>query len=165
MNDIIDNFKNKICSYRVKSLEENQLTGNIIKIIYVNSFIKKVSVEEVAQMAVANKHKSVHYMDRRNKRFILNYTTRSKSKSLPNGTFVSKILITSVLYAKVEEYKKLLVYDHLKKNICSYVNDMGNIIRNSTIYSLAVWSYPSNLLNVIEEAILENERRHFKIFN
>lgn len=165
MNDIIDNFENNICPYRVKSLEENQLTGNIIKIIYVNSFIKKVSMEEVAQMAVANKHKSVRYMDRRNKRFILNYTTRSKSKSLPNGTFVSKILILDVLYAKVEEYKKLLVYDHLKKNICYYVNDMGNIIRNSTTYLLAVWNYPSKLLNVIEDAILKNERSHFKVLN
>ena len=165
MNDIIDNFKNTMPPYRIKSLEENQLAGNIIKIIYFNSFIKKVSMEELAQMAVANKHKSVHYMDRRHKRFILNYTTRSKSKTLPNGTFVSKILIISVLYAQVEDYKKLLVYDHLKKNICSYVNDMGDIIRNSTTYLLAVWNYPSKLLNVIEEAILENEHSHFKVLN
>ena len=108
---------------------------------------------------------SVSFVENGEKKFIMNYTIQSNSNILDNAIFVIIKLISNILYAEVAKYKKFIIYDHLKKEVCSYTNDLKNFIKNSTTHILAVWSYPSKLLNVIEDAILENERSHFKVLN
>lgn len=111
-------------------------------------------LEEVGQMAVALNEDSVRYVEHENKRYIFNYNIRSRTKILQNGIFVIRKRISNILYAEVSEYRKLIVYDHLNKEICLYVNDLENILKNSNTYILAVWRYPSKILDLIKKAII-----------
>lgn len=132
--------------------------GNgIIQKIYVDSFIKKVSIEELAQMVVANGEESVSFMENSEKKFIVNYTIQTNSNILDNSIFVITKLISNILYAEVAKYQKLIIYDHLKKDVCSYTNDLNNFIKDSNTHVLAVWRYQYDTLEIIGNEIMKRE--------
>lgn len=139
--------------------------GNgIIQKIYVDSFIKKVSIEELAQKVVANGEESVSFMENSEKKFIVNYTIQTNSNILDNAIFVIIKLISNILYAEVAKYKKFIIYDHLKKEVCSYTNDLKNFIKNSTTHILAVWRYQYETLEIIGNEIMKRECNKKNLF-
>ena len=139
--------------------------GNgIIQKVYVNSFIKKVSIEELAQMVVANGEESVSFMENSEKKFIVNYTIQTNSNILDNAIFVIIKLISNILYAEVAKYKKLIIYDHLKKEVCSYTNDLKDFIKDSNKHILAVWKFQFENLEIIGNEIMKRESSKKKSF-
>lgn len=139
--------------------------GNgIIQKTYINSFIKKVSIEELAEMAVANGEESVSFMENSEKKFIVNYTFQTNSNILDNAIFVIIKLISNILYAEVAKYQKLIIYDHLKKEVFSYTNDLKDFIKDSNTHILAVWRYQYETLEIIGNEIMKRECSKKKSF-
>ncbi|MFX0134778.1 MAG: hypothetical protein ACFFDN_14145 [Candidatus Hodarchaeota archaeon] len=143
-----DELDNEPSHYQIKSTDLEVLELN-----YVDNRIKKVSFEDLVEMVVANKHKSVRFLEFNGSKYLVNYTSKSRSKKMDNGIYISKTIISNVQYAEVKDYKRFIIYDHLRSEMCKYVDNLENLIKKSSIYVVIVWNYQSKYLRLLQNAI------------
>ena len=155
-NQVINKCEIKENKFEWLNIIETEGNGIIHK-IYIDSYIRKVSMEILAQMVVANGEESVYFMENSEKKFIVNYTIQTNLNILDNAIFVIVILLSNILYAEVANYQKLIIYDHLKKDVFSYTNDLKNFIKDSNTHILAVWRYQHKNLEIIGNEIMKKE--------
>lgn len=134
----------------------NQTQSNNLKVVeldYIDNRIKKVSFEDLVEMAVANEHKSLRFLEFNGMKYLVNYTSRSGSKKLDNGIYISKTIISNIQYAEVKEYKRFIIYEHLGREKCKYVDNLEHLIKKSSTYVVIVWNYQSKYLYILKNAI------------
>lgn len=122
--------------------------------IWTGDFIREVSLEELAQMTMAHDIEVVWYVEKENKKMLINFLVTATARILENGTHVVKRAITEAVFTKVDKYERMIVYDHFRK-ACSYVSDMENIKRYETTYLLPVIRCPSKVVDTVAKAIVK----------
>jgi len=126
--------------------------------IWVDTPIKKVSREELAQMTMFHGHKAVCYAEQEGKKMLINFLLNTEDRILENGTYLLRRAATEVVFAEVEEYKKMIIYDHFK-GTDSYTDDAKGIPVYETTFPIAVLRYPSKIVEKVAEAIIKQETK------
>ena len=122
--------------------------------IAVDDFIKKVSLEELVHELIAHKYKRVWYVERGGKRILVNFFVHNSKKILDDGVQVVKRLISEVIFTEVEDYEKIIIYDHIK-GIVSYTSDENELTRYRTERTFLVLKGVDTVLEKVSEAIIK----------
>jgi len=64
--------------------------------------------------------------------------------------------ITNVVFAKVDCYKRNIVYDHFKNGRCEYVDDAEEVKKYSKTLVLPVVRYPNDVTELILKTIIKS---------
>jgi len=122
--------------------------------IWVDDFIRKVSLEELVQMAMAKGTKVARFIERQGKKMLINFFMDTSSTIAQDKTHVVKRAATGVLFTEVKEYKRMIVFNHFR-GILSYTNDAENLKRYDTTYVIPVIQYPDDVVEAATETILK----------
>ncbi|MCX6761140.1 MAG: hypothetical protein NTZ84_03525 [Candidatus Nealsonbacteria bacterium] len=127
-----------------------------LEIIIEENNIWEVTLEELAQMAVEYASKSISYEKTEKGEILIGILTRTGERMFNDGTFLSKTIIVSVLYSRVQEYKTWLTYDHSHK-IVKYADYNGEdeTHRYETTYMFPITQYPHFLIKKVVPYILK----------
>ncbi len=101
--------------------------------IKVDDSIMEVSLEELVHMLIAHEFKFVWYVEseKGNKRMLVNFLVHSDGKILNDGRQVFKRLITEVVFTEVEDYKRMIIYDHCR-GMLLYTNNKDGLTQYET---------------------------------
>lgn len=124
--------------------------------IWVDDFIQKVSLEELAQMTMIKKMKAVWFSEKEGKKMLINFFVETSNRILRDGTHIVKRAATGVLFTEVDEYKRMIIYDHFR-GILSYVDDISKIKRYETTHILPVIRYRDDVVEAVAGAIIRKE--------
>jgi len=122
--------------------------------IAVDDFIKKVSLEELIHELIAHKFKRVWYIEGGSKRILVNFFVHTSKKILDDGVQVVKRLISEVIFTEVEDYEKIIIYDHIK-GILSYTSDENEVTHYTTELTFLVLKGVDTVLEKVSEAIIK----------
>lgn len=128
--------------------------------IEINKFVKKVSLEQLAQMVISCNLKQVFFLERKKKKILIAFSQSSMGRIFNDKEYVLKTIITDILYVKVPSYKKIIIYNPFR-GTC-YTNDNEGLIKYEGTYVLPVMNFPSKLLNEIANAIFKEENKKTK---
>jgi hypothetical protein len=123
--------------------------------------IWKVSLEEICQMAVEFGFKAISYekIDDKGGTLII-YLARLGDTFSMDGRFLSNVLVVSVIYSPVSEYKRLLIYDYIQKTVNYTDEDSNHRYGSTTVF--AIMSYPHYVIKSIMPDVLENMKQEAK---
>ena len=124
--------------------------------IWVDDFIRKVPLEELAQMTLLKNPKVAWFVEKEGKKMLISFFVDSTKRILQDGTHILKRAATGVLFTEVKEYKRMIVFDHFR-GILSYTNDAENLKRYDTTYVIPVIQYPDDVVEAATKAILKKE--------
>ena len=124
--------------------------------IEIGDFIRRVSLEELVQMTIFHNRKYVNYVEIGEKKMLINFLLDT-SKRIKENEHLLKLAITETLFSEVNNYKRIIVYNHFRKT-CSYTDDEEEIKKYDGTYVLQVLKFPSNVLETIGEAIVKKEK-------
>ena len=127
---------------------------NSVYEITIKNSIKRVSLEKLIHMLLAHNFKKVWYAEKENKRMLVNFLMNTNSRILDNGRHVVKRLISEITFTEVEDYKKIIIYNHTKK-ILSYTNDEDGKTRYPNTFTFLVLKGVNTLLEKTIEAIMK----------
>ena len=122
--------------------------------IAIGNSIKKVSLEELVHALIAHEFKMVWYVEKGSKRILVNFLAHTSKRILNNGKQVVKRLISEVTFTEVEDYKKIIVYNHIKE-ILSYTNNEDETTRYENTFTFLVLKGIDAVLEKTVEAIIK----------
>jgi len=122
--------------------------------IWVDDFIRKVSLEELAQSTIVKRNKAVWFVEKEGRKILLSFFLESSYRVLDNGTHFIKRAVTGVLFTEVKEYKRMIVFDHCRGKLL-YTNDITRVKGDRNTYIIPVLRYPDEIVEVVTEAIFK----------
>ena len=122
--------------------------------IWIGNFIKRASLEELAQMTITYKIIEISYIKKRNKKLLINFLMTTTKRILDDGTHLIKKAVTEVLFTEVDSYKRVVIYDPFRK-ICSYLEDVEEVKRYQDTHFIPVYRFPNEVVEKIAEKIIE----------
>jgi len=128
--------------------------------IEIGKFVKKVSLEELTQMAISSNLKQVFFLEKGKKKMLVVFLQSSMGRIFNDKEYVLKTIVTDILYARVPYYKKMIIYNHFK-GIC-YTNDNEGLIKYEGTYFLLVMKFTSKLLDEISNAVFKEDNKKAK---
>lgn len=135
--------------------------GGVKYEIWVDDFIRKVSLEEIAQMTIIKKMKAVWFVEKEGKKLLINFFVDSSSTIAQDRTHVVKRAATGVLFTEVEEYRRMIVFDH-PRGILLYIDDIYKVKGHENTYIIPVIRCPDDVVEAVAEAILKKEAKNLK---
>jgi len=123
--------------------------------IIVEDFIKEVTLEELAQVALEHNYKTIWYVKTKKGEILGTLLFRTDSKILDDGTYLVRHLIVAVYYVSVSGYQRFLFYDHARETT-EYTDYDDDRHHYNTTYSLSVLRYPHPFTEVILPYVLKN---------
>ncbi|KPJ57192.1 hypothetical protein AMJ49_01090 [Parcubacteria bacterium DG_74_2] len=124
-------------------------------------FIRKVSLEELAQATIIKKTKVVWFAEKGGKKILIDFFADSSHTIAQDKTHIVKRAATGVLFTEVEEYRQMIFFDHFRR-ILLYTDDIFKVKGYENSYLIAVLRYPDDLVELIAEAILKKEAKDLK---
>lgn len=125
--------------------------------IWVDKFIKKVPLEQLAQMASCHNLKQVFFIKKGERKMLVVFLQNNAGRIFNDGKYVLKASITETLFTEVNSYKRMIIYNHFKE-ICSYSNDAEELINYHGTFVFPVFKFPSKILDEVASAILEKNK-------
>ena len=124
-----------------------------LEVEVVDENIWEVPIEQIAEICFEFNLKTISYEETERGALLVAILVRTGDRVLDDGTFISRTLITNVLYAFVSGYKRLLFWDGVNDVAQAYTD--GNAIhRYETTHSFAVTRYPHFLVKEAVKHIL-----------
>lgn len=111
-----------------------------LEVIVEDDNIWEVSLEEIAQFGFEFGLKALSYEETEKGRMLIGFLVRASDRISNNGTFTTRSMIINTLYTPVKEYKRLLVYNHVRK-ILNYTDENPDHLFEYT-YVFVVSTYP-----------------------
>jgi len=122
--------------------------------IWISNFIRKASLEELAQMTITYKIGEILYIEKKNKKMLINFLMETTKRILNDGTHLIKKAVTEVLFTKIDDYKRVVVYDPFRK-MCSYLEDVEEVKRYQDTHFIPVYRFPNEVAEKVAEKIIE----------
>ncbi len=127
---------------------------NSVYRIKIDNSIKKVSLEELVHALIAHNFKTVWYAERGSKKMLVNFLEHTSKRILDDGTQVVKRLISEITFTEVEDYKRMIICNHIK-GILSYTNKEDETIRYEDTFTFLVLKGVDTVLEKTVEAIIK----------
>jgi hypothetical protein len=130
-----------------------------IRKIIVNCLANKVDICDFAFFASCLGIKSVWWRNINGKNILITGSVEKKDRILDDGTYLSFVVATDVLFCEVEDRKKFLIYDLLNVKV-EYSNDQDKA-REPNAKTILVNYLPDELVDKIAKKIekkLEKEK-------
>ena len=134
--------------------EEREMdeTINDLEVCVVDAHVWEVSLEELAQFVFDFNIKAIPYEKTEEGEMLLGVLLRTGDRIMDDGFLISRTIITNTLYAFVDGYKRLLVYDPIHK-IIKYT-DHNEETRYESTHIYSVTTYPHYFNKAVVENIL-----------
>lgn len=130
---------------------------NYVRRIVVGNEIHKIGLEEIS-LAVYRTKANLWYRTLGEKKVLIAFQVVEDTEVLSDGTFVSFIAVTNVMYTEVTEYKKFLVYDPFH-GLLRYTNDLRDVKRfGETTEVFLVKNLPEPVVDAVAKKIKELEK-------
>ena len=115
--------------------------------------IWEVSLEQIAQFSFEFGIKALSYEETGAGKMLVGILVRTSDKVLDDGTYLTRSLIVNTIYSPVKEYKRLLIYNHVKKAVDYTDEDSDHHLEYT--YVFAVTSYPNFLIKAAVKHIVK----------
>lgn len=127
-----------------------------LEILVEDDNIWEVSLEQIAQFSFEFGLKALSYEETGAGKMLVGILIRTSDRVLEDGTYLIRSLITNTIYSPVKEYKRLLIYNHVKKDV-DYTDEDSNHHLEYT-YVFAITSYPNFLIKkAVKHIIIKME--------
>jgi hypothetical protein len=137
----------------INSLKKGKKMDTTFKIWINEKFIKKVSLEELAQMAGIFDKKTVFFTETKKQKFLIRFPVEEQQKILDNGIHIVRVAVIYVFYSKVNQYRRYIKYNHSTGEVV-YTNEPGLAGGYELI---KVVKCPDIVVEKVKEVILKQE--------
>ena len=143
-----------ICSLNFNASYEAMEMRDVknLEAVVVDDNIWEVPIEQIAEICLEYNFKTIAYEKTKKGEMLIVILVRTGDRMLQDGNFLSRTIITNVLYSFVNGYKSLLVYDHVNKFI--EYTDGKELNRYESTHLFAVTRYPHFLNKKAAEHIV-----------